>query len=130
MTDPAVLHPTGAGEPAASVRPARLVPTTEARAGAVAMPAAPATRTPRGSRGRLAAWALGVAMISLSLSWFAAWALPVAAVALVLALAALVTRRPQRELAWWALGIGLAAVACSACWIAWALQEAAQTASR
>lgn len=121
MTDPAVLRPAEAPTPAASVRRARIVTQDS---GAVAMPAQP----PRRSRGRLATWALGTAMIALSVSWFTEWALPVAILAILLALVTLIARRAQPGLAWWALGLALGAVACSMCWIVWGLRAAAKLA--
>lgn len=125
MTDPTAVHPVEERASANSVRPARVV---AGDSGGVSVPtrAVPTRR----SRGRLATWALGVAMIALSLSWFGAWALPVAALAILLAVIALLARRAQPELAWWALGLGIAAVACCLCWIAWGMQAAAELAVR
>jgi hypothetical protein len=128
VSDPAVLHPTRAAGPEPSARPARLVPPDEAREGAATMPTA-AVPAPRRPRGRLGTWALGVGMVALIASWFTAWALPPAILGILLALAALVTRRGRRESAWWGLGLGIAAVACSLFWIAYGLQRAAEVAS-
>ncbi|WP_309067201.1 hypothetical protein [Microbacterium sp.] len=123
MTDPAVLPPAEAHAPARAARPARVIARD---AGAVSVP----TPRARRSRGRLATAALGVAMIALSASWFSAWALPLAALAILLALVALISRRARRDLAWWALGLGAGAVACSLFWVAMGLRAAAEVAAR
>ena len=121
MTDPAVLSRAEVRAPARSARPAR---TVSHDTGAVMMPA----RRTRRSRGRLATLALAVAMIGLSASWFSAWALPLAVLAILLALVTLVLRRARRDLAWWALGLGLGAVACSLFWVTMGLRAAAEVA--
>ncbi|WP_203136264.1 hypothetical protein [Microbacterium sp. JZ31] len=123
MTDPAVLPPAGAHSAAGSARPARVI---TGDTGAVATPT---RRKPR-SHGRLAAAALGVAMIALSASWFSAWALPFAVLAILLALVALLSRRARRDLAWWALGLGVGAVACSMFWVTMGVRAAAEVVGR
>jgi len=101
-----------------SVRREPIVPREQPRAEATTAPSAASTLWARyPSRGRLATWALSVAMIALSLSWFGSFALPVAVVANVLAALTLIFKRAQRELAWWALGLSLASAACSVYWI-------------
>lgn len=124
MTDPAVLRPAAASGPEPSARPARTVTRDE---GAAAMPTA-SPRRRRPSRGRLATVAMGVAMVALIGSWFTAWAMPLAIAGILLGLIALLARRAQRGLAWWAVGLGAAAVACSAFWIGYGLQRAAELA--
>ncbi len=70
---------------------------------------------------RVAGFAFIASFLSLVLSCFVGWALPLALI--VLALSLMAVRRPDesRVFAWWALGMASLACAYSAGWIIWAL---------
>ena len=69
---------------------------------------------------RLAPWALLAAIVALCASWFVGWGIPLAVVAVVAAIMSL--RRPveNREIALWALILGIAATVYSLGWLIWA----------
>ncbi|MDP3953095.1 hypothetical protein [Microbacterium sp.] len=69
---------------------------------------------------RLAPWALLAAIVALCASWFVGWGIPLAVVAIVAAIMSL--RRPveNREIALWALILGIAATVYSLGWLIWA----------
>ncbi|GAA3930308.1 hypothetical protein [Microbacterium soli] len=72
---------------------------------------------------RLAPWALFAAIVALATSMFVGWGIPVAVVAVVAAVMSL--RRPieNREVATWALVLGLCATLFSAGWLIWATMQ-------
>lgn len=69
---------------------------------------------------RLAPWALLAAIVALCASCFVGWGIPLAVVAVVAAIMSL--RRPieNREIALWALILGIAATVYSLGWLIWA----------
>jgi len=69
---------------------------------------------------RLAPWALLAAIVALCASCFVGWGIPLAIVAVVAAIMSL--RRPveNREVALWALVLGIAATIYSLGWLIWA----------
>lgn len=72
---------------------------------------------------RLAPWALFAAIVALATSMFVGWGVPVAVVAVVAAIMSL--RRPieNREMAIWALVMGLCATLFSTGWLIWATMQ-------
>lgn len=72
---------------------------------------------------RLAPWALFAAIVALAASMFVGWAIPVAVIAVIAAVMSL--RRPveNREMALWALVLGIAATVFSAVWLIWAAMQ-------
>lgn len=116
----------GAGSRSASATPGGSLGAPTAPTPAVAPPLS--TRGLRASRGRTAAWSMTLSMLALVASWFVLWALPLGVVGVVLAINALAAHRAKRQLAWWGLGLGLGSILCSAFWIVWALQAAAEAA--
>ena len=72
---------------------------------------------------RLAPWALFAAIVALAGSMFVGWGIPVAIVAVIAAVMCL--RRPMenREMALWALVLGIAATVFSAVWLIWAAMQ-------
>jgi len=72
---------------------------------------------------RLAPWALFAAIVALATSMFVGWGIPVAIVSVMAALMSL--RRPieNREMATWALVLGLFAALFSAGWLLWATMQ-------
>lgn len=75
------------------------------------------------SRG-LAGWALGISIIGLVVSLVVGWGFPIGLVAAITAIVAL--RRPfeSRQVAVWALILGLVSVLYSAGWLWWAASRA------
>lgn len=69
---------------------------------------------------RLAPWALFAAIVALGASFFVGWGIPLAVIAVVVAIMSL--RRPieNREIANWALVLGLCATLYSLGWLIWA----------
>lgn len=72
---------------------------------------------------RLAPWALVAAIVALATSMFVGWGVPVAIIAVIAAVMSL--RRPieNREVAVWALVLGLCATLFSAGWLLWAATQ-------
>jgi hypothetical protein len=72
---------------------------------------------------RLAPWALLAAIVALVASWFVGWGIPLAIIAVVAAIMSL--RRPveSREIAIWALVLGMAATVFSLGWLIWAATQ-------
>lgn len=72
---------------------------------------------------RLAPWALVAAIVALATSMFVGWGIPVAIIAVIAAIMSL--RRPieNREVAIWALVLGLCATLFSAGWLLWAAMQ-------
>ncbi|SDQ97871.1 hypothetical protein [Microbacterium sp. cf332] len=73
---------------------------------------------------RSGAWALGLSIVALVLSFFVGWAVPLGIAAVVTAVIAL--RRPweSRTIALWALALGVLSVLYSAGWLVWAAYRA------
>ncbi|MFT4220671.1 MAG: hypothetical protein QM611_09155, partial [Microbacterium sp.] len=71
----------------------------------------------------LARWALGFSVVALAVSLFVGWGLPVGLVGVVAAAFAL--RRPgeSRQLAVWALVLGILSVLYSVGWLLWAASQ-------
>lgn len=76
-----------------------------------------------GDDARLAPWALFAAIVALATSMFVGWGVPVAVIAVVAAIMSL--RRPieNREMALWALVLGLFATLFSTGWLIWAAMQ-------
>ncbi|MFD5213410.1 hypothetical protein [Microbacterium sp. NPDC058345] len=72
---------------------------------------------------KLAPWALFAAIVALATSMFVGWGIPVAIVAVIAATMSL--RRPveNREVAIWALVLGIVATLFSAGWLIWAAMQ-------
>lgn len=72
---------------------------------------------------RLAPWALVAAIVALATSMFVGWGLPVAVIAVIAAIMSL--RRPieNREVAMWALVLGICATLFSTGWLLWAATQ-------
>lgn len=84
---------------------------------------APTTDTLPVDDTRLAPWALIAAIVALATSMFVGWGIPVAIISVIAAIMSL--RRPveNREVAVWALVLGLFATLCSAGWLLWAAMQ-------
>lgn len=80
--------------------------------------------TPAGDDARLAPWALFAAIVALATSMFVGWGIPVALVAVMAAVMSLRRLNENRELAMWALVLGLCATVFSAGWLIWATMQA------
>jgi hypothetical protein len=80
--------------------------------------------SPAPARRRLANWALAFSIVGLLCSLFVGWGLPLGVVGIVVAILAL--RRPleSREVAVWALVLGVVSVAYSAGWLLFAATRA------
>ncbi|WOF22218.1 hypothetical protein N8K70_12605 [Microbacterium betulae] len=78
------------------------------------LPSRPARR-----RISLSSPSMVVGTFSLTMSWFTPWVAPLALIAALLAVIALARRHAQRVLAWWGLGLAVAAVLFCGVWALW-----------
>jgi hypothetical protein len=139
MSDPRIEQPTpevekpggGAALPGASkgygklpTAPVPVDQTAAAHPDADAQPEwEPSTGAQPVDDTRLAPWALVAAIVALATSMFVGWGIPVAVIAVIAAIMSL--RRPieNREVAIWALVLGLCATLFSAGWLLWAAMQ-------
>lgn len=90
-----------------------------------ATPAATAQEAPpRAPRPVVGAWALGLAIVSLAVSFVGGWMLPLGLVAIVTAIVASRRSAEPRGVVVWAIVLGALSVLYSAGWLLWAASRA------